>query len=283
MALDLDIDPAVAGLLDRFPEQRVEGRGGGFSYRAAGEGPPLVLLHGIGSGAGSWVHQLASLGSRYGVVAWDAPGYGSSTPLAPPEPEAADYAAALADFLDALGLARVALVGHSLGAIMAAAFARRHPERTGSLVLASPAQGYGTANAAARERRLAERLRLMEELGPEGHAHARAPRLVAADASAAARALVLWNLARLRPEGYAQAARLLAHADIMPDVAAHPQALLVVCGTADTITPEASCRAVAAAAARGVYRGIAGAGHACYLEAPNRFNALLRKFLEEDA
>ncbi len=283
MAPDLDIAPAVAGLLDRFPPRTVQGRGGAFSYRAAGEGPPLVLLHGIGSGSGSWVHQLASLKSRYAVVACDAPGYGESTPLAPATPEAADYAAALADFLDALGLTRVSLVGHSLGAIMAAAFARRHPERTRSLVLASPAVGHGTVNAAVRTRRLAERLRLMAELGPEGYAHARAPRLVAADASATARALVLWNLAQLHPEGYAQAARLLAHADIMPDVAAHPRALLVVCGTADTITPEASCRAVAAAAPRGVYRGIAGAGHACYLEAPNRFNALLRKFLEEDA
>lgn len=283
MTPDLDIAPAVARLLDRFPRRIVEGRSGAFSCRTAGEGPPIVLLHGIGSASGSWVHQLASLGSRYAVVACDAPGYGESTPLASPAPEAADYAAALADFLDALGLARVSLVGQSLGAIMAAAFARHYPERTHNLVLASPAVGHGTINAAVRARHLAERLRLMAELGPEGYAHARAPRLVAADASAEARALVLWNLAQLHPEGYAQAARMLAHADIIPDVAAHPRALLVICGTADKITPEASCRAVAAAARHGIYRSIAGAGHACYLEAPNRFNALLSEFLEGDA
>jgi pimeloyl-ACP methyl ester carboxylesterase len=283
VALDFDIDPAVAALLDRFPARTAEGRSGGFSYRTAGEGPPLVLLHGIGSGSGSWVRQLASLASQYRVIAWDAPGYGDSSPLAPPAPTAADYAAALADFLDALELPRVALVGHSLGAIMAAAFARRYPARVAKLVLASPAGGYGTADAAARERRLAERLQLMAELGPEGHAQARAPRLVAPEASAEAKALVLWNLAQLHPEGYAQAARMLAYADIKPDVAAYPHALLVVCGTADTVTPEASCRAIAAAAPRGVYRAIAGAGHICYIEAPNRFGALVRKFLGEDA
>ena len=65
-----------------------------FSYCADGGGtadaeatrPPLVLLHGIGSNARSWTEQLAGLGELRRVVAWDAPGYGDSTAVAPPRP-----------------------------------------------------------------------------------------------------------------------------------------------------------------------------------------------------
>ena len=53
-----------------------------FSYLEAGSGPALVLLHGIGSAAASFRHQLEALSARFRVVAWDAPGYGASTPFA---------------------------------------------------------------------------------------------------------------------------------------------------------------------------------------------------------
>jgi len=49
----------------------------GISYREAGAGPALVLLHGIGSSSASWLFQLESL-AGYRLIAWDAPGYGGS-------------------------------------------------------------------------------------------------------------------------------------------------------------------------------------------------------------
>lgn len=90
---------------------------------------PVVLLHGIGSASGSWLHQLqdASLGR---VLAWDAPGYADSSPLKLAEPAAADYAQVLWAWLDALQINEVHLVGHSLGCIMAASAARLHPAST---------------------------------------------------------------------------------------------------------------------------------------------------------
>jgi pimeloyl-ACP methyl ester carboxylesterase len=66
-----------------------------FSYLEAGSGPPLVLLHGIGSAAASFRYQLEALSARFRVVAWDSPGYGASTPLAIEHPDTSDYAAAL--------------------------------------------------------------------------------------------------------------------------------------------------------------------------------------------
>ena len=284
-AAALPLSAALDRLLARCPARRRSGQRGAYSFREAGEktetGETLVLLHGIGSGSASWAHQLTQLAGRRRVVAWDAPGYGESDPLREASPSAADYAAALGDFLDMLGLARVALIGHSLGALMAAAFARAQPERIAGLILASPAGGYARAGAAERERRLAERLDALATLGPAGLARSRARHLLGPSAAPAALALVEWSMARLRPEGYAQAARMLAAGDIAADLAAWPRPVLVVSGSADSVTSEANCRAVAAAAPHGVYTGISGAGHALYAEMPERFNAVVAAHLDE--
>ena len=68
--------------------RRIEGGGSVFTCSEAGAGTPLVLLHGIGSAARAFDDQLAGLSDRLHVIAWDAPGYGGSTPLAPESPKA---------------------------------------------------------------------------------------------------------------------------------------------------------------------------------------------------
>src|SRR5205823_12453310 len=73
--------------------------------------------------------QLEALSTRFRVVAWDAPGYGASTPLAIEHPDAGNYAAALDAWLGALGVDRCHLVGQSLGTLIAARFAAAQPGR----------------------------------------------------------------------------------------------------------------------------------------------------------
>lgn len=97
----------------------------------AGAGPVLVCLHGIGSNGGSFAPLLERLPRDWRVIAWHAPGYLGSAPLAQDWPVAADYAAALKAFLDRLGLERVWLLGHSLGCLTAASFLRSAPEPGG--------------------------------------------------------------------------------------------------------------------------------------------------------
>src|SRR5258707_971123 len=75
---------------------------GTISYLEAGSGQPLVFLHGIGSAARSWHHQIAAFSDRRRVVAWNAPGYAQSTPPKNTIPTAADYAAALNELLGVL-------------------------------------------------------------------------------------------------------------------------------------------------------------------------------------
>lgn len=274
-------------LVGRFPAREVSGAGRRFSYRRAGRGPDLVLLHGIGSGSASWVHQLAHFQDRHRVTAWDAPGYGGSDPLDRAEPVAQDYAQALGAFLEALAIDRAVIVGHSLGAMMAAAFAAAPATawagELGGLVLAAPALGFARAAAKIRQRELADRLSSMKRLGPEGLAKARSPAVLSADATPEALALVQWNMARLTVAGYAAAVHLLVHGDLARDAARADLPMLVVCGDADTVTPPDQSRSFAEALPAAEYKEISGAGHACYIERPAEFNRLLGAYAQSRA
>jgi pimeloyl-ACP methyl ester carboxylesterase len=249
------------------------------AYREAGTGPALLLLHGVGSGSASWAPQLDSLARARRVIAWDAPGYGESDPLPGAAPLASDYAEAARGLTDALGLDRFDLLGHSLGAIMAAALCRRHPARISRLVLSDPAAGYGKLPPAERAARIAPRLADMAALGPAGLAAKRARNLLSPAASPDATEHVRAVMSLLRPAGYEQACRLLAQADIFADTVAIRVPTLVLCGSADTITTEADCRDIAASIAGARYETLPGVGHASNIENPAQFDAALLRFL----
>lgn len=211
--------------------------GAQLAIRECGQGPVVVLLHGIGSGSASWLHCAQRLAAGNRVIAWDAPGYGLSTPLPPARPKACDYAACLELLLDALGVESCLLVGHSLGALMATAYAAGiGAARVRRLVLLSPARGYGAAelrDSGAQVRR--QRLENLERFGIDGMASERTARLLGRNPSEEALAWVRWNMARLNPEGYRQAVELLCGDDLLGN--GQPAAPCEVhCGEDDGIT-----------------------------------------------
>jgi pimeloyl-ACP methyl ester carboxylesterase len=128
--------------------------------------PPLVLLHGIGSNAAGWAPVMAVLDPRLHAIAWEAPGYGGSMPLPPPHPSPADYAPRLEAVLDAFGLGRVVLAGHSLGTLFAAAFAAGNPQRVAALALFSPSTGHGADPNRPLPGIVQQRIDDFEQLGP---------------------------------------------------------------------------------------------------------------------
>jgi pimeloyl-ACP methyl ester carboxylesterase len=86
------------------------------------------------------------------------------------------------------------------------------------------------------------------------------------------------SVAKMHAEGRTVPAwieQMLASGRLIEDVARYRGPLLVACGSADTVTPEPGCRAIAAAALQGEYRSLPGLGHACYAEDPATVNALL--------
>ena len=277
---------ALEGLSRDFPARRVPvGEGAWVSVRewaqppGAEQGLPLVCLHGIGSGSASWLEVARILAPRTRLIAWDAPGYGESTPLPLDVPGAADYAQRLHALLDALGIARCVLVGHSLGALMAAPAALLGGERIAALVLISPAQGYGAPGREAERARVhAERMLTLNELGIAGMAARRSGRLVSAHASPLARQWVRWNMTRLHERGYRQAIELLCGGDLLAGLPP-PGPVTVACGTLDEVTPPAGCAQVAQRC--GVpLEAVADAGHACYVERPEAVATLLARVLD---
>jgi pimeloyl-ACP methyl ester carboxylesterase len=111
---------------------------GPIEYAEAGEGPPVLVVHGAGGGYDQGMDLGAPLAAKgFRVIAMSRFGY-LRTPL-PADASAGAQADAHAALLDALGIRRVAIVGASAGAPSSMQFALRHPERISALVLLVPA------------------------------------------------------------------------------------------------------------------------------------------------
>jgi pimeloyl-ACP methyl ester carboxylesterase len=134
-------------LLAGFEERHHERRGARIRLFAAGDGPPLLLLHGFGGSAWNF-DELAPLLPGRRLLIPDLPGHGGSAPL--PAPSLAGFADVLADVLEDEGIDGADVFGHSLGGVVALRLAVRRPERVRRLILAAPAG----ISSATREGRL---------------------------------------------------------------------------------------------------------------------------------
>ena len=135
---------ATAGATDeaalRF--RAVTTRAGAISTMQAGDGPPVVLLHGLGATKASFLPTLAALAPRHRVIAIDLPGFGDSAKPVRAAYDAPYFARAVVALLDALELDRVALVGNSMGGRVALEVGLEHPDRTSHLALLAPSLAW---------------------------------------------------------------------------------------------------------------------------------------------
>lgn len=114
-------------------------KGEKIHYIERGEGRPILFIHGLG---GSLHHMrrplMENFGDDFHLVALDRPGSGYSTRLKQHDGRLSEQANLIADFIDAMGLQRPLLVGHSLGGAIALATALKYPEKVSGLALISP-------------------------------------------------------------------------------------------------------------------------------------------------
>jgi pimeloyl-ACP methyl ester carboxylesterase len=118
---------------------QVEVRAGGvrLSCYVVGQGPPLLLLHGLGGSKITWLPVLSALAEEYRVIAPDLPGHGESEkPVGDYSPRL--YAKVSRHLLDAMGVEQAAVLGNSLGGRVALELALRSPSRVASLMLLDP-------------------------------------------------------------------------------------------------------------------------------------------------
>jgi N-formylmaleamate deformylase len=121
-----------------WSEHDVRANGLAIHYlRTGGARPPVLLLHGLTDDGACWSRLAAALAPDYDVVMPDARGHGRSDAPAPPY-TIDDLAADALALIDAIGLDRPAIVGHSMGALTAAVAAALAPEKIRGLVLEDP-------------------------------------------------------------------------------------------------------------------------------------------------
>lgn len=253
-----------------------------WSYMAAGsqDKPAVVMLHGIGGNSMDWRFQLAGLSGQFHAVAWNAPGYMLSDGFKNAEsPGCKEFADALADFLDALKLTRVNLLGNSNGSRVAQCFAMHHPSRLIKLAMVGPSAGRKDIPAAERADILAARTKMIGA-GPYAFG-ARADALLGPNATPELLNVVRNGNRATNPRGFMHGAHLLVAEGYSPaEVAAVLKApLLIIAGDADRVSPIPNNAALlkrAIPAAR--METLPGIGHLPHLEAPDAVNRLVIDF-----
>ena len=251
-----------------------------IAYQRAGEGPPLLLLHGGLSDSREWRRQLEELSDEFTVVAWDAPGCGQSSD--PPEtfrlPEYAEY---LAAFVDALSLERPHLLGLSFGAGLALELYRQRPTVPRTLVLAAAYAGWtGSLPAAVVEQRLQHVLR-EADLPPDQVVQDYLPGLFTASAPAELIDEMVAIMSEFHPAGVRAMARAFAEADLRDVLPRITLPTLLLYGDADRRSPLRVAEDLHARIPPSRLVVMHGVGHQSNIEAAERFNIEVRSFLRE--
>ena len=142
----------VARRFDGFEKRISEFRGTRLQALVGGppDGPPLVLLHGLGGSRSNWAFIAPELARTRRVLVVDLPGHGRSSAL-PAAPGLGPYADRVAKLLEDAGLAPADVVGHSFGGLVGIRLAARRPELVRSLVLAAAA---GITSSTVRAERI---------------------------------------------------------------------------------------------------------------------------------
>ncbi|MDP9478570.1 MAG: alpha/beta fold hydrolase [Actinomycetota bacterium] len=274
-------------------ERRVEVGGSSTRYLIAGEGPPLVLLHGIGTSALEWNRTMPALARRRSVYAPDLlqPERGSDHAGYSP----ASLAGFVAEFMNALGIERASIVGNSLGGLVALRFALSHPSRMDALGLVDSAglgQEINPVLSSATLPGLGEAAIYWAKtpIGAAQRALVRTPLLLALPSSAPPE----WLAEQYRlglASGFMETTRVALRSHVSPIGQRESEILLeelfrlemptlVVWGESDRVVPLHQAHDAVARLRNGSMEILPGCGHLPHIECPNRFAEVLSRFLD---
>lgn len=263
-----------------------------LSYRDAGEGPPVLLLHGLGHSADAWRKVIGPLAAEgYRATVPELPGFGWSDP--PPRLDLEAYVATLVDWLDLHCFDRVAVVGNSMGGLIAAGLAAAAVGRVATLVLVDPA-GYSRPVpwAGRIASLLPPKVLLPRHVDPRRIRHALRwvyadPRLIEEEevahiAATLQRAEVRETLVRIARRGVGlRGMRQALGLGRLPEPVSVPT--LVMWGDRDRLVPLSHLEAVRARYPHAEVAVFPGCGHCPQLEVPDHFCQRLTRFFRESA
>ena len=245
-------------------------------YAVEGNGPAVLLIHGVGARLDNWDGAAAVLARDFKVVRYDLRGHGQSSKS--PGPYSlelfADDAAAL---LDHLGIGRAHVAGHSLGGMIAITLASRHPQRVDRLAVLSAAAG----RTEEERRKVMERIALIAASIPGDHFRNSLSRWFTDEFRAANPELIEQYAARNRendPACYAAAYTVLATGEVAPDLPRVNAPTLVVTGENDLGSNPRMSRFIHAGIAGSELRILPRLRHSILIEAPRTVAGLLAPF-----
>lgn len=248
-------------------------------YEIEGEGPPFIILHGMGNNSQSWKKQLKGLSKEYTVIAWDAPGYGKSSDPKEELKEFRQFADILKGFIEKLNYQSVTLLGHSMGSAIALDFSSRFPEMVDALIISDATRGSAALSNEENERKLKSRLTNIETMEPKKLAELRVKDLLSPnpDPEIKKEAEIIYS--QVRSMGFRSVAYSLYHLNQMDILSGIMVPVLVICGELDKVTPVSESQIFHESINNSTFVIIPGAGHLCYQEEPEHFNAIVRDFL----
>jgi (E)-2-((N-methylformamido)methylene)succinate hydrolase len=256
---------------------------GGTAFICRGSGHPIIFVHGVGMTADVWAPQLEAFASDHTVIAYDLLGHGDSA-LPPERASLHDFSKQLLELMNGLEIGATAVIGHSMGALVALEFALDQPKRVERLIAMN---GVFCRTPVQREAVLqrAERLTASPSVVDQKATIHRWFGDPVPGRHAAMAARVEGLLASVNPIGYGRTYTLFARSD-----AAHADRLqnlampaLFLTGEFDpNSTPEMS-RAMATKAPFGRAQVIAGERHMMSLTASDVVNVTIRAFLSGQA
>ncbi|MEU1185368.1 alpha/beta hydrolase [Streptomyces sp. NPDC005820] len=256
-------------------EANVNVNGRTLAVEVDGQGPAVLMVHGLGGTSNFYQVQADALAERFRVIRVDSAGAGRS-PVAE-DISVESHAEDLAAVLDELDVPTAAVVGHSMGTLVVRALAARHPGKVSALALLGAVRVPSDAVRQAQRDRAA----VLRERGTA----AVAPGVVAGALSEATRgerpevaAFVRELVMRQDPEGYARNCEALAAATA-PGPIDPALPLLLVTGEQDRVGPPEASAELAAAHGNATLAILSGVGHWTALEAARPTTEHLLKFL----
>lgn len=254
---------------------------GTLAHRVHGDAraPAVVLLHSLATHSDIWQPQCAAWSTAFRLVCIDLPGHGASA--APKgSPTLDDLAVLVERVLDARAITQAAVVGLSLGGMVAQALALRAPARVRSLVLA-----HTSARTPPELREVwQQRLEQAERNGLAAQVEPTLARWFTKDFAAACPLTMAWVAQQIRatsPAGYAAAIRAIQALDHLDRLAAIAVPTLVVAGDADAAVPPQAASAMAARMPRAGLLVLRDAGHIGNVQQPVAFTEAVGRFLRD--
>ncbi len=254
--------------------KKVQINGRTLAVDCHGDGAPLLLVHGLGGTANSWAPVVEAFAGSHRVIVPDLPGAGRSDP--DPQVSIATLAADLLALMEALELASVHLVGHSMGTITCQHLAVLAPDRVRDLVLLGPlAEPPEAARPALQARADTALAQGMDGIAEVICARALAP--TTRQRQPVVTGFVRELIQRQSPPDYAAHCRALAVA-VKADAARIACRVLLVAGHEDTTSPPASVAALVASLPQATHLELADCGHWTALEQPAAVVAAMHAF-----